>query len=361
MYHVLLKADSTDIGNDPAFSRIYPYHQRLDEIAAKFGDTVFGQERACREVARAMLRAEAGMTISTSRPEFSGFFLGGTGVGKTEMARAIAKFHHPESPDQFLKIIDCANFKESYEVARLTGSSPGYVGYGDVQLISPELLKERNVICFDEIEKAHPAFHEVLLSIMDQGRLQVSIGNGSYRDVSSVELDFSRSTVIFTSNVGSAQIHAVKTGKGQTGFIHRDVEQSTYEVGLSALEERFQHMPEFLGRIDAIVVFDDLTPAVVRRVFDKFIDEMNDNQGSGGSPLVVTEDLKDWVISRSNLEYGARGLRRAIEKWILTPAAEVKLGLPPDTPFIAGLAEGEVVFWVPKALQRRDALALLAA
>lgn len=211
-------------------------------LASELGTIVVGQEEAVRRVAGRMILAESRMN-DPNRPLSTMLFLGNTGVGKTETAHALAQvmFENPNS-DQ-LKIIDCAQFQGQHDVAKITGSPPGYVGYGNPNIMfTPDFLEKRNIIVFDEIEKGHPQLHKVLLSVMDKGRITVDIGTSQYNNVKPTLLNFANSHIILTSNVGAKEMQKARTGKSSIGFGSKTADSNSIQaIGKNALTERFAH------------------------------------------------------------------------------------------------------------------------
>ncbi len=314
------------------------------EVADELGETVFGQEEACQAVARMVTRFEAGLALP-NKPAGVVMFLGPTGVGKTEMSRALARrmFNDPDSEQ--LMIIDCAEYSESHTIFRFLGSPPSYVGYGDELKISEEFLCKRNIIVFDEIEKADPALWQMLLSVFATGSLSVRTNDGEKRGSSEMELDFGYSFIILTSNVGAFDMQ--KAGKG-LGFANKSERLDIKQAAMNGLKEHFGRMPEFLGRIDEKIVFKPLTDDDYEHIYWKFISEINDFLRSGIS-FTTSAELTEYLInlSVSNKQYGARDMEHVIKEVLLQPLSDV-LVMEPDTEFIVGdLDENdEVVFYM---------------
>jgi ATP-dependent Clp protease ATP-binding subunit ClpC len=176
-------------------------------------ETVYGQPEACLDVAHAITRTISGLS-DPNRPGYVGLYLGEPGVGKTEMGTAIAKVLDPKYWEERLKVIDCNMFQQSHDIQRFLGAPPSYVGYGDETFITKEFLNQPNVLVFDEIEKAHPALHKLLLRIMDKGKLDI---NEQEEDLmyegELLGLNFSNSFIIMTSNIGSEEIGNIKSGR----------------------------------------------------------------------------------------------------------------------------------------------------
>lgn len=326
------------------------------------GETVFGQPEACEEVARALTRSLSGFN-DPNKPQFVGLFLGEPGVGKTEMGKAVAKVFDPINYESRLMIVDCNTFQQSHDVQKILGAPPSYVGYGDQPLISRSFLVRPNVIVFDEIEKADPALHRLLLRIMDKGRLEVNESNEEFVDEETAMLDdgmpglnFSNSVIILTSNIGSSEISDIKKGRGSIGFDLNGgsrVQTEIKKTGLESAKNYWRYMPEFLNRIDATVVFNSITSEVAYMLIEKFLDEYNQSRVGEASIIMATTELKDWIMSQVDTSQAGRELKRKIEKLVITPAAEVKIKLPKGMPLIADISQDEpkrVVFWVSKRM-----------
>ena len=198
---------------------------------------------------------------------------------------------------------------------------------------------------------------------MDKGRLEINEQPESFVDeeIAMLDdglpgLDFSRSTIILTSNIGSSEITNIKKGRGNLGF---DLNKESHtqvdikQAGLEAVKKYWEYMPEFLDRLDSIVVFKSLTEKVVSQLIDKFLDEYNNGREKDSTILMATEELKDWIMSQVEPSQAGRSLKRKIEKLVITPAAEVKMKMPKGMPLIADVSRDEpkrVVFWVSKRM-----------
>lgn len=351
--HELLRGLSTsDIRKNVDFHRITPDTSIVKDLEHKLGETVFGQERAVSEVAHAITRAMAGLG-AIDRPLFSGLFLGEPGVGKTEMGRGIAKVYYEEGAEKHLLVLDSAQFNERHQISRLIGAPQGYVGYGDTPLVTPELLAKPNVIVVDEIEKGCREWQQLWLGVLDRGTMSVPIGTSTYRNVENIDLNFAHSLILFTSNIGSGEIRQTKEGKGHIGFGTDTTPKDLREVGLKAFKEYFKFMPEFPNRLDSVVVFDSLTDAVFLQLVDKFVAEYTEGQAQNGNFFALTKEAKDYVVAHTDKHFGGRELRRALEKYIITPAAEVKMSLRSGTPFIVDVEDEKVVFWTSSLFEEQ--------
>jgi ATP-dependent Clp protease ATP-binding subunit ClpC len=279
---------------------------------------VVGQEEAIGAVARAIRRSRAGLK-DPKRPIGSFLFLGPTGVGKTELARALATTLFG-SQDAMIRM-DMSEYMEPHTVSRLFGSPPGYVGHDEGgQLTEAVRRRPYSVVLFDEIEKAHPEVFNALLQIMDDGRLT----DGQGRTV-----DFKNTIVIMTSNVASAELRRVKhmgfatrTQAGEEAIPESDGVKSRAMEGL-----RRAFRPEFLNRIDQVVVFSSLSRADLRAIVDLLLGEVQKRLAEQGIGLEVTDPGREFLIAEGyDEEYGARPLRRAIQNHVDDALADLILG-----------------------------------
>jgi len=312
-------------------------------VKEDLSSVVFGQEEACEAVARIVTRFEAGLS-GPNEPAGVVFFLGPTGVGKTEMSRALAKQMFNDAHTSQLKIINCAEFADSFSVYRFLGTPPGYVGYGDETIINQEFLDRRNIIVFDEIEKADPALWKMLLSVFDTGRLQIrgNQENGSYKSTEEIELDFQNSFIILTSNVGAEEMQS----SGKTlGFLSQPKYQGITQAAMTGLHNCFGKMPEFLGRIDEFVIFKPLTDEHYEKIYWKFIEEINDNIQTG-TFFTTTVELTQYLIKEAvkDKQYGARNMHHVIKTKLLHPLSDV-LATSQSKDVLVGDLEGEEEFY----------------
>ncbi len=272
---------------------------KLVRMEERLGGRVIGQEKAVSAVADAVRRARSGLQ-DPNRPIGSFIFMGPTGVGKTELAKALAEFLFDS--EQAMIRVDMSEFMEKHSVARLIGAPPGYVGYEEGGYLT-EAVRRRpySVVLFDEIEKAHPEVFNVLLQILDDGRMT----DGQGRTV-----DFKNSLIIMTSNVGSQWI--LELGARDRSEMERRV--------MEALRSTFK--PEFLNRIDEVVIFQNLTPEQIGRIVEIQLDRLRKRLAERKIDLTLTEAAKH-LLGRRGYDpiYGARPLKRAIQQLIENPLA----------------------------------------
>jgi ATP-dependent Clp protease ATP-binding subunit ClpB len=282
--------------------------EKLVHLAEHLHKRVVGQDEAVDAVANAVIRARAGIK-DPNRPIGSFIFLGPTGVGKTELARALAEFLFDS--EQAMIRLDMSEYMEKHTVARLIGAPPGYVGYEEGgQLTEAVRRKPYSVILFDEIEKAHGDVFNVLLQILDDGRLT----DGQGRTV-----NFQNTVVIMTSNLGSQLLTGYRGGDDPVAF-----ERMKQEV-MQALREHFR--PEFLNRVDDVVVFHPLDRSHIRQIVDIQLARLQARLADRKLALVFTDAAKDWLAERGyDPVYGARPLKRVIQNAVETALAQQIIG-----------------------------------
>lgn len=284
--------------------------ERLLKMEETLGKRVIGQEEALRLIARSIRRSRAGLK-DPRRPNGSFLFMGPSGVGKTELAKRLAEFLFGDA-DALIRL-DMSEYLESHTVSRLVGSPPGYVGFGEGgQLAEPVRRKPHSVVLLDEVEKAHPDVINVLLQVLDDGRLTDAQGH---------LIDFKNAVIIMTSNVGAELI------KKETaiGFVTRDDAKQGYErmkeKVLDEMKKRFR--PEFLNRIDETVVFRPLSKDDLMKIVDVMLSDLNERLVEKGISLTLTKSAKLFIVEKAyDPCFGARPLRRTIEDNIEDPLAE---------------------------------------
>ncbi|QYO66469.1 ATP-dependent chaperone ClpB [Leptolyngbya sp. 7M] len=278
--------------------------QKLVKMEENLGRRVIGQNEALSAVSNAVRRARAGLQ-DPNRPVGSFIFLGPTGVGKTETARALAEFLFDD--ERAMVRLDMSEYMEKHAVARMIGAPPGYVGYDEGgQLTEAVRRRPYSVVLFDEIEKAHPDVFNVLLQILDDGRLTDSKGR---------VVDFKNTVLIMTSNLGSREIQAA----AENPLADRDIRANILQV----LRDHFK--PEFLNRIDDIVVFKQLTKEEIATIIDVQLEKLRANLAERNITLELEDTARELIVREGyDPVYGARPLKRAIQSLIQNPLA-VKL------------------------------------
>jgi ATP-dependent Clp protease ATP-binding subunit ClpC len=277
--------------------------ERLLKMEAILHDRVIGQDEAVKSVSRAVRRARAGLK-DPKRPIGSFIFLGPTGVGKTELARAVAETLFGDE-DAMIRV-DMSEYMEKHSTARLVGAPPGYVGYDEGgQLTEKVRRKPYSVILLDEIEKAHPDVFNILLQVLDDGRLTDSKGR---------TVDFRNTVVIMTSNVGASMIKKNTT----LGFTTGDTERKYQDMKDKVMDElKKSFRPEFLNRIDEVIVFHSLEQEHIEQIVSLMTDELRKRLKEQSIDFQLTDDAKK-ILAKEGFDpaYGARPLRRAIQRHI---------------------------------------------
>ena len=269
--------------------------QKLLNLETNLHKRVIGQEEAVNAVSRAIRRNRAGLQSTKRPPSF--IFVGPTGVGKTELAKSLA-YEMFGSEDAIIRV-DMSEYMESHSTAKLIGSPPGYVGYDDAgQLTEKVKRKPYSIILFDEIEKAHPDVFNILLQVLDDGKLTDSQGN---------TVNFSNTIIIMTSNAGS-NLNNNSIGFGGKQLINKN-------KILDSLKDVFR--PEFLNRIDETIVFDSLTEPELIKIVDLMLNDTVKALKEKNISMEVTENAKKYILEKgTNTKFGARPLRRAIQRYL---------------------------------------------
>ena len=318
-----------------------PVHRLTEEESARLLNMeeelhkrIIGQHDAIAAVSRAIRRTRAGLK-DPRRPAGSFIFLGPSGVGKTETAKALANFLFGH--DDALIQLDMSEYMEKHTVSRLVGSPPGYVGYDEGgQLTEAVRRKPFSVVLFDEIEKAHPDVFNTLLQILEEGRLTDAQGRS---------VDFKNTVIIMTSNLGTRDLR-----KKSVGFQVGDETVNYEKMKEKVTDELKKHFrPEFLNRLDEVIVFHELGMEELKQIVDLLLNRVREQLASQQLDLVLTDDAKEFLGTRGyEPELGARPLRRAIQRYLEDPLSErVLLGeFPPNSTILVGVDEeaGELTF-----------------
>ena len=288
--------------------------QKLLNMRGELNTRVIGQDEAIDKLTRAIQRARAGLK-DPKRPIGSFIFLGPTGVGKTEMVKVLAKYLFG-SEDNMIRI-DMSEYMEKFSISRLVGAPPGYIGYEEGGILTEKVRrKPYSVVLLDEIEKAHPDVFNLLLQVLDDGVLTDSLGR---------KVDFRNTIIIMTSNIGARDIK--NFGKG-IGF---DADGSSFDYAKmkSAIQEALKKVfnPEFLNRVDDVIVFRALEKEDIFKIIDILTDDLFTRIQGIGYKVDITKGAKEFIAEKGyDPKFGARPLRRAIQKFVEDPLAEEILG-----------------------------------
>lgn len=342
--HKRFKVDEADIAAVVASMTGIPVQkigegdmQRLANMEAALKERIIGQDEAIERVVRAVRRARAGFK-NPRKPIASFIFLGQTGVGKTELARALADYLF-EGAEALIRI-DMSEYMEKFSVSRLIGAPPGYVGYEEGgQLTEKVRRKPYSVVLLDEIEKAHPDVFNILLQVLDDGSLTDGLGR---------RVDFRNTIIIMTSNVGAKELREFGTGVGFMTTARRERSQDAVRQVLEgALRKVFR--PEFLNRIDDIVIFNPLTKEHARKILEIQLRDLAKQVQENHWELEVTEAAKDFLVERGfDEQFGARPLQRAIQRFLADKLADAVIlhQVQGSARFIADLSEDKTTIEV---------------
>jgi len=293
--------------------------EKLSKMPQSIMGKVIGQDDAVSKVVKSIQRGRVGLK-DPNRPIGSFLFLGPTGVGKTQLAKILAKYMF-DSEDSLIRI-DMSEYMEKFAVSRLIGAPPGYVGHEDGgQLTEKVRRKPYSVILLDEIEKAHPEVFNLLLQVLDDGQLTDSLGR---------KVSFKNSIIIMTSNTGSRQLKDFGTG---VGFLTKNKEENrdTASKGVIEKELKKTFAPEFLNRIDDVITFNSLTKEDIDKIIDIEIEKLIDRVKDLEYQLVLTPSSRALIAEKGyDPDYGARPLKRAIQKYVEDPITEEIISSNPD-------------------------------
>jgi len=271
---------------------------------------VISQTKAISALSRAIRRSRAGLK-SPNRPVGSFIFLGPTGVGKTELARTLANCLF--GSDTALVRFDMSEYMEKYSVSKLIGSPPGYVGHEEGGQLTEKIKRHPySVLLLDEIEKAHPDLFNILLQVFEDGHLTDGLGN---------RIDFKNTIIIMTSNIGARYIQK-QASMGFQSPDTKDIQKNVSEMVINEMKRIFN--PEFLNRVDEVIVFEALTDDDLRQIAVMLVEQLNDNLANRKLHISLTPEVVDWIIELTckDRSYGARPLRRAIQRYIEDPLSE---------------------------------------
>ncbi len=290
--------------------------QKLRRMGDDMKAMVVGQEEAIGKVTKAIQRNRVGLK-DPKKPIGTFIFLGPTGVGKTELARALARYMF-DSEDALIRI-DMSEYMEKFTVSRLVGAPPGYVGYEEGgQLTEKVRRKPYSVVLLDEIEKAHPDIYNILLQVLDDGQLTDGLGR---------KIDFKNTLIIMTSNIGARQLKEFGDGVGfATASRVTNADENNKAVIEKALKRTFS--PEFLNRIDDVVIFNSLSKPNIFEIIDILMKGVMKRLSGLGFSLEITSEAKDFIADKGyDVQFGARPLHRAIQKYLEDPLAEEILNM----------------------------------
>ena len=287
--------------------------ERLKNIGAVLRERIVGQDDAVEQVSRALVRNRLGLS-GGDRPIGTFLFVGPTGVGKTYLVKCLAEQLFG-SKDALIRV-DMSEYGEKFSVSRLVGAPPGYVGYEEGGQLTDRVRRQPySVVLLDEIEKAHPDVFNTLLQVMDEGRL--TDGNG-------VTADFRNTLVVMTSNSGTRQLREVGAGMGFDRNRDEIAPEKARSVIMNALKKQFA--PEFLNRLDDIIVFNPLNKENASQITDLELKELLDRVKEMGYALKITDNAKQFILSKGfDAQYGARSLKRAVRQYVEDPLCDFLL------------------------------------
>ncbi len=319
----------------PVFKLEEKESERLLRMEEELHKRIVGQDEAVASVTRAIRRSRVGLRLQT-KPIGSFIFLGPTGVGKTELARALAATLFDD--EKALIRLDMSEYMEKFNVSRLTGAPPGYVGYEEGGQLTEQIRRRPySIVLFDEIEKAHPDVFNILLQIMDSGQLTDSYGH---------TVSFKNAILIMTSNLGTRHLN-----KGTSlGFQKEDGRGITEKMREQVMEELHKTFnPEFINRIDEIVIFHPLSREHISQIINIQLVQLNQQLADKNLRVILEEDAREWLITKGfDPAFGARQLRRTIQRYIEDPLSLelLRKGLEGADEIVARLENDHIIFRV---------------
>ena len=294
-------------------------NEKLSKMPEAIMGKVIGQDDAVSKVVKSIQRGRVGLK-DPNRPIGTFLFLGPTGVGKTQLAKILAKYMF-DSEDSLIRI-DMSEYMEKFAISRLIGAPPGYVGHEEGgQLTEKVRRKPYSVILLDEIEKAHPEVFNLLLQVLDDGQLTDSLGR---------KVNFKNTVIIMTSNSGSRQLKEFGTG---VGFTTKAREESKFDDSKSVIEKQLKKTfaPEFINRIDDVITFNSLSKENINSIIDIELNKLVERVKLLEYNLILTETAKEHIVEKGyDPDYGARPLKRAIQKYIEDPITEEIIASNPE-------------------------------
>jgi ATP-dependent Clp protease ATP-binding subunit ClpC len=318
--------------------------QKLLRVEEELHKRVISQDKSISALARAIRRSRAGLK-SPNRPIGSFLFLGPTGVGKTEMARTLAQFLF--GSEKSLIRFDMSEFMEKHSVSKLIGSPPGYVGYEEGGQLTERVKRSPySVVLLDEIEKAHADVFNILLQVFEDGQLTDGLGN---------TVDFKNTIVIMTSNIGARHLQR-KQGLGFQSDREDLVMEKIEDLVKNEVKRTFN--PEFLNRIDEIILFQSLTDADLIQILELLVQQLNANLAQKAITISVTEEAKKWILEKTLVDrsYGARPLRRALQRYVEDPLSEALIagGINERPAFLEVYLANNQLFYRPVAKEGEE-------
>jgi len=311
--------------------------QKLLRVEEELHKRIISQDKAISALARAIRRSRAGLK-SPNRPIGSFLFLGPTGVGKTEVARSLAQFLF--GSDKALIRFDMSEYMEKHAVSKLIGSPPGYVGYEEGGQLTERVKRSPySVVLLDEVEKAHPDLFNILLQVFEDGQLTDGLGN---------TVDFKNTILIMTSNIGARHMQK-KQGLGFGNESDGGLNEKVEELVKAEMKKTFN--PEFLNRLDEVIIFQPLVDADLIQIVELMVQQLNANLAQRAITISVTDEAKKWILEKTMVDrsYGARPLRRALQRYVEDPLSEALIaGQITDRPaFLEVYLENNQLFYRP--------------
>jgi ATP-dependent Clp protease ATP-binding subunit ClpC len=324
--------------------------QKLLRIEEELHKRVISQDKAISALARAIRRSRAGLK-SPNRPIGSFLFLGPTGVGKTEVARTLAQFMF--GSEKSLVRFDMSEYMEKHSVSKLIGSPPGYVGYEEGGQLTERVKRAPySVVLLDEIEKAHPDVFNILLQVFEDGQLTDGLGN---------TVDFKNAILIMTSNIGARHLMK-RTGMGFQSGEEETISEKVDELVKQEVKKVFN--PEFLNRLDEVILFQALTEGDLIHIVELMVTQLNQNLSQRSITIQVTEDARKWILAKTATDrsYGARPLRRALQKYIEDPLSEALIqgSIKTRPAFLEVYLENNSLFYRPVGEETTEGVLLFS-